>query len=308
MRLGRADAPRGGSNSANSHNAVPNRMTSDARPPLLRIRNATVLKGLPPGRAVLDDLSLDIAPGEHTAILGPNGSGKSSLIKLLSQEYRPLVARGAHPTVQLFGRDRWDIFQLRRLMGIVSPDLHEDLTLGAEGHVLSGLDVVASGYFGTRGVQRFQQVSDAMWRDARAALALMDATHLCAKPMPEMSTGEARRVLIARALVPDPPALLLDEPTTGLDVVATSHFLRTLRGLARHGKTILFVTHHVHEIIPEVQRVVLLRAGKILLNGPKEDILTSERLSHAFESPLRVERTASGFYTMTLPVEEPIET
>jgi iron complex transport system ATP-binding protein len=278
-------------------------MNQHADGALLRIRNATVLKGPGRGEPVLDDLSLEISQGQHTAILGPNGSGKSSLIKLLTQEYRPLTSADDGPTVELFGRDRWDIFELRRLMGIVSPDVHSDLAAGAEGRVLSGLEVVISGFFATRGVQPYQHVSEDMWSAGHRALARLEATHLAAKLVSEMSTGEAHRVLIARALVPDPPALLLDEPTTGLDMVATARFLATLQRLAQRGKTIIFVTHHLHEIIPEVQRVVLLRAGKVHLDGPKADVLTDENLSEAFGAPVRVDCHASGYYSMIVPTE-----
>jgi iron complex transport system ATP-binding protein len=282
-------------------------MNQHADGALLRIRNATVLKGPGRGEPVLDDLSLEIPQGQHTAILGPNGSGKSSLIKLLTQEYRPLTSPGDGPTVELFGRDRWDIFELRRLMGIVSPDVQSDLSAGAEGHVLSGLEVVISGFFGTRGVQPYQYVSEDMWSAGHRALAWLEATHLASKPVPEMSTGEARRVLIARALVPDPPALLLDEPTTGLDMVATARFLATLQRLAQRGTTIIFVTHHLHEIIPEVQRVVLLRAGKVHLDGPKADVLIDENLSEAFGAPVRVECHQSGYYSMVVSTQaEPV--
>lgn len=277
-------------------------MTPSQNAPLLRIRHATVRKGPGRGTAVLDDLSLEIPQGQHTAILGPNGSGKSSLIKLLMQEYRPLAAPGAGPTVELFGRDRWDIFALRSLMGIVSPDVHSDLAAGAEGRALAGLEVVVSGFFSTRGIQPYQYVSEAMWTQGLRALERLEAAHLAEKPMLEMSTGEARRVLIARALVPDPPALLLDEPTTGLDMVATSRFLGTLQRLARGGKTIIFVTHHLHEIIPEVQRVVLLQAGKVYLDGPKADVLTDDTLSPAFGASVHVDRHPSGFYSMEVPV------
>lgn len=267
---------------------------------LLRIRNATVLKGPGRGKPVLDDLSLEIPQGQHTAILGPNGSGKSSLIKLITQDFRPLVSLERGPTVELFGRDRWDIFELRSLMGIVSPDVHSDLAAGAEGRALSGLEVVISGFFSTRGLQPYQHVSDDMVEAGHRALEFMEAAHLAEKPMQEMSTGEARRVLIARALAPDPPALLLDEPTTGLDMVATARFLGTLQRLARRGKTIIFVTHHLHEIIPEVQRVVLLREGKVHLDGPKTDVLTDENLSSAFGAPVQVDYLASGFYSMVV--------
>jgi iron complex transport system ATP-binding protein len=127
----------------------------------------------------------------------------------------------------------------------------------------------------------------------------MEASHLTDKPMDEMSTGEARRVLIARALAPDPPALLLDEPTAGLDIVARRRFLDTLRGLARGGKTIILVTHHVEEIIPEIGRVVLLRDGRIVRDRQKDDVLTSPVLSEVFGASLRVEVGSEGYATVS---------
>lgn len=269
--------------------------------PLLRIHDATVRKGAGRSRRVLDHLSLEIPQGEHTAILGPNGSGKTSLIKLITQEYRPLARSGQEPTVQIFGRERWDVFELRRLMGIVSSDLHHTFTDGSVMRTLRGFDVVVSGFFASVGVQAHHTVTGQMRERGEEALRLMEALHLAEKPMQEMSTGEARRVLIARALVSDPPALLLDEPTAGLDMVARHRFLETLRRLARSGKTVIFVTHHLHEIIPEVERVVLLQDGRVYLDGPKHEILTARNLSAAFGAPLRVEANDSGYYTMVMP-------
>jgi iron complex transport system ATP-binding protein len=252
-------------------------------------------------QAVLDRLSLDIPQGEHTAILGPNGSGKSSLIKLITQEYRSLAHPTQEPAVQIFGRHRWDVFELRSLLGIVSPDLHSTFTQGPA--FLRGLEVVVSGFFASRGIQAQQRATERMWEQARHALALMEAEHLAGKPLTEMSTGEARRVLIARALVSDPPALLLDEPTVGLDMVARHRFLETVRRLAQRGKTIIFVTHHLHEIIPEVQRIVLLRRGRVYLDGPKATVLTASHLSAAFGADIEVEVADSGYYTMQMSAE-----
>jgi iron complex transport system ATP-binding protein len=269
--------------------------------PLLRIREASVRKGAGRSRTILDSLSLEILQGEHTAVLGPNGSGKSSLIKLITQEYRPLLAGSQRPIVQIFGRDRWEVSELRSLMGIVSSDLHHAFTDGAgSGRALHGLDVVVSGFFASQVVQSHHDVTRLMWQRGEEALAMMEASHLTAKPMREMSTGEARRVLIARALVSDPPALLLDEPTAGLDLVARHRFLETVRGLTRRGKTIIFVTHQLHEIIPEVKRVVLLRQGTVFLDGPKQEILTDANLSAAFGASLQVDSTRSGCYTVAV--------
>jgi len=285
-------------------NAIPRRTilsgaTPESAPPLLEIRDATVRKGEGRGRTVLDGLSLTIPQGEHTAILGPNGSGKSSLIKLITQEYRPLAHAEGEPVVRIFGRERWNVFTLRTLLGIVSADLHGAFTAGDTPGALRGLDVVLSGFFASRGLQPHHAVTAAMRARGRHALTLMDAAHLADKPMREMSTGEARRVLIARALAPDPRAVLLDEPTTGLDLVARHRFLGAVRGLATGGTTIILVTHHVEEIIPEIGRVVLLREGRVLADGPKHATLTSAALSATFNAPLHVARTVTGYYTAT---------
>ena len=130
---------------------------------------------------------------------------------------------------------------------------------------------------------------------AQRAMSLAQAERLAHKPMAQMSTGEARRVLIARALAPDPPALLLDEPTTGLDLAARRRFLETLRGIAGADKTIILVTHHAEEILPGIGRTVLLRQGKVFRDGPTEDVLTSANLSALFGEPIEVRRQ-NGIY------------
>ena len=258
--------------------------------PLLQISGATVVKN---GTRLLDNLSLQIAPGQHTAILGPNGSGKSSLIKLITRQHYPLATPGGEPAVTIFGRSRWDVFALRALLGIVSADAHHDFVTG---DTLTGRDAVVSGFFAARGLAAHHAVTAEMTNRADAALTLAQAEHLAEKPMAQMSTGEARRVLIARALAPDPQALLLDEPTTGLDLPARRRFLTTLSGIAAAGKTLILVTHHAEEILPEIRRTVLLRAGKVFRDGATEDVLTSENLSALFGEPIHV-RYHSGVYT-----------
>jgi iron complex transport system ATP-binding protein len=265
--------------------------------PLLRIQHATVIKGH--GKRVLDDISLEIREGEHTAILGPNGSGKSSLLKLITRDYYPLARDGGDPPVTIFGRDRWDVFTLRSLLGIVSADLYHAFTTSSHGR-RHGLDVAISGFFASHGLFPHHEVTDDMRRRAAAALALMGASHLAERSVAELSTGEVRRLLIARALVPDPRALLLDEPTAGLDLLAMHRFLETLGGVAQRGKTLILVTHHVEEILPEIERVILLKDGQIFLSGPKRDVLTSQHLSELFDAPIRITESATGYYAATI--------
>ena len=260
--------------------------------PLLQLSNATVVKG---ATRVLDGLTLTIEDGEHTAILGPNGAGKTTLLNLLTFEDRALAEIGAPPAVRVFGRDRWHVFELRTHIGIVSANLHGRFVAGHSSGAISGLDAVISGFFATQGVLLYVDVTDAMREEARVALARVEAGHLAAKRLDEMSTGEARRVLIARALVSRPRALVLDEPTTGLDLVARHRFLETVRRVATEGTTIVLITHHVEEIIPEIGQVVLLHRGRVAASGGKDEMLTSERLSPIFGGAVRVER-ANGYF------------
>jgi iron complex transport system ATP-binding protein len=277
--------------------------STKSEPPLLELNDASVVLG---GARVLDRLTLSIPVGEHTAILGPNGAGKSVLIKLLTLQLYPAVEdessmeregfRRAEPPspLRVFGQDRWDVFELRSRLGIVSADLHDRFVHGNSNGVLTGLDAVVSGFFATHGVFGHQRVTAGMRRQAMDALERVGAGRLGRATLDTMSTGEARRVLIARALVHDPAALVLDEPTRGLDLVARHRFMERVRAIAREGTTILLVTHHVDEIIPEIGRVILLRAGRIARDGAKADVLTDEHLSHAFDAPLAVQR--SGGY------------
>jgi iron complex transport system ATP-binding protein len=267
---------------------------------LLELDDASVVLG---GTRVLDRLTLSIRVGEHTAILGPNGAGKSTFIKLLTLQQYPAVgeregfSRADPPApIRVFGQERWNVFELRSKLGIVSADLHDRFVHGNSNGVLTGLDAVVSGFFATHGLFRHQRVTDAMRRQAMEALERVDATRLAPATLDTMSTGEARRVLIARALVHQPAALVLDEPTRGLDVVARHHFMERVRAVARQGTTILLVTHHIDEIIPEIERVVLLRRGRIDRDGAKPDVLTAEALSHAFDAPLSVEEAGGYFH------------
>src|SRR5262245_61463146 len=130
---------------------------------------------------------------------------------------------------------------------------------------------------------------------AAGALELMGVTHLADATLDAVSTGEARRVLIARALVHEPKALVLDEPTRGLDLVARHQFMERIRAIARRGVTLILVTHHAEEIIPEIDRVILLRRGRIAFDGSKADVLTAPRLTEVFESAVTVD-DSDGYY------------
>src|SRR5579862_5270425 len=205
----------------------------------------------------LHDVSLTIGAGEHVAILGPNGCGKSTLIKTITRECYPLAS--PESSISILGQATWNIFDLRCLLGIVSNDLMAQCT-----REITGFDIVLSGFFSSIGIWPNHHVTGDMRAKASQILRLLEAPHLAQKPVDEMSSGEARRMLIGRALVHDPKALLLDEPSTSLDLSAQHELRETVRKLARSGIGILLVTHHLSDIIPEIERVIFMREGRVV--------------------------------------------
>ena len=247
--------------------------------PLIELENVTVQRG---ERIVLDGVSLSIAQGEHAAILGPNGSGKSTLIKLISRELYPRLKEEPW-SLRILGQERWRLFDLRNHLGIVSNDWQQMCNRDYSGH-----EMVLSGFFGSVGVWPYHEVTAEMERKTAEVMELLEIPHLAERPTNEMSSGEARRILIARALVHEPQALVLDEPSTSLDLHATHELRETLRKLTRAGIGIIMVTHHLPDIIPEIRRVVLMRGGRVYRDGAKEDVLRAEPLSELFGVPVEV--------------------
>ena len=254
--------------------------------PLIDFQNVTVQRG---ERVVLDSVTLSIAQGQHAVILGPNGSGKSTLIKVISRELYPRL-KPEPWALRILGRDRWHLFDLRHHLGLVSNDWMQMCTRD-----YSGYEIVLSGFFGSVGIWPNHDVTPEMETGAREVMDLLEIAHLAERNTNEMSSGEARRILIARALVHGPQALVLDEPTTSLDLYATHELREIFRKLAARGISILMVTHHLPDIIPEMRRVVTIREGRIHFDGPKEQALTAPALTTLFGIPVEVlER--DGYY------------
>lgn len=236
------------------------------------MRNVNVARG---DNVVLHDVSLRIATGEHVAILGPNGCGKSTLIKTITCQCYPIVT--PETELLLLGRKRWDVSQLRSHLGVVSAELPGERT-----PVTSGLDAVTAGFFSASTLWPNLHVTPEMRERAQEALHLMMAEHLAEKLVGEMSAGEQRRIMIARALVHQPEMLLLDEPSNALDLAAQRELREALRRVARQGVGIVMVTHHLADIIPEIDRVILMREGRIVADGPKRELITAETLRAVF--------------------------
>jgi iron complex transport system ATP-binding protein len=230
---------------------------------------------------VLHDVNLHIRAGEHVAIMGPNGCGKSSLILTMTCQIYPIVQPEMH--VRIFGRERWDLTQLRKHFGVVGSDLPGERTA-----VTTGLDAVIAGFFSASTLWPNLHVTEEMRTRAAEALERIEATHLSSQLVGTMSAGEKRRIVIARALVHRPKQLLLDEPSNALDLAAQRELRETLRRLAQEGTGLVLVTHHLGDILPEIERIILMRDGRIVGDGPREELLTEARLSVLFRTPVRI--------------------
>jgi len=255
-------------------------------PPLFEFANVSVIRG---DKRVLDGITLSLGEGENVAILGPNGAGKSSLVKTITREYYPVLSE-APVTFRVRGKDVWDVFDLRSFVGIVSNDLQYTFN-----RTITGREVILSGFFSSIGLFNRVTTPD-MEEKTREILRFLHIDHLKDRPMNEMSSGEARRFLIGRALVFDPATLILDEPTNSLDLSALHTFRQTLRTIAQSGTGIILVTHYLHDIIPEISRVVMMNDGRICGDGKKPQMLTDERVSRLFAVPVHVKEENGWYY------------
>jgi iron complex transport system ATP-binding protein len=243
----------------------------------LSMRNVDISRGQ---KVVLQDVNLSVATGEHIAILGPNGCGKSTLIKAMTCECYPIVRPGME--MKVYGRDRWEVQELRKHLGVVATELPGERT-----SVTRGLDAVVSGFFSSSTLWPNLEVTESMRASALDALGLLGAAYLRDRWVGEMSAGEKRRVMIARALVHRPEMLLLDEPSNALDLAAQRELREILREVAagsggRRGTGVVMVTHHLADILPEMDRVVMMRGGRIVADGRKQELLQAARLEELF--------------------------
>lgn len=260
-------------------------------PLLFDFRQLTVYRG---ERRALHGLDLQLRAGEHVAILGPNGCGKSTLIKTLTRELYPVTDTPGY-RFQLLGEEFADITDFRRTIGLVALDQLQKLSYEITERTVTGLELVLSGFFDSIGLWPHMPPSAAQRRRARAVMRLLGVSHLAMRSLKEMSSGEQRRCFIGRALVHDPAALLLDEPTTSLDPAAVIEFRRVLRTLCRRKKSIVLVTHNVADLVPEIDRVLLMHGGRIVADGPPRRVLSSASLSRLFDAPLRLVRTRGHY-------------
>ncbi len=254
---------------------------------LIEIRNATIWRG---STCVFAGLDLEIAQHERVAIVGPNGAGKTTLLKVINRELYPVVSDDS--SVRILGLEHWNVWELRKHIGVVSQDLQQRYTPST-----TALEVVISGFHSSIGVHGALagRVSDQQVEAARSTMRDLGVDALAGTPLKSMSTGQQRRCLLARALVHEPETLIFDEPTAGLDFAASFDYLGRLQQMADAGRNIIIVTHHLNEIPPAVDRVVLLQHGRVVADGPKHEVLTAELLSATYQTAIQVAEI-DGYY------------
>ena len=253
---------------------------------LLRLHDAKVEMD---GRVILDVDDFVINQGERIVVLGPNGSGKSTLVKLLTKEIEPVWRET--PPVLFMGQPDPSEETLIETVGLVSTDVQERMMVHR-----TVFDIVLGGFFGSIGVPFHIGASDEQVEQARKAIREIGIPSLSERDMLTLSTGQARRALIARALINGPALLIFDEPTSGLDPEGAWNMRQSLSALANAGHTILVITHNLSDIMPEFDRVVMLQDAHIVADGPKEEVLTTQKLRHLFGVPITLVETDGRYH------------
>lgn len=246
-------------------------------------------------KVVLKDINLKIKSGEHFAILGANGSGKSTLMKLIQSQIHPRHTKEFKK--EIFGKSRYSIFELKKELGVITNDLHNYFE--KEAGYLNGFEVVLSGYYSSIGIFTHQDFTKEQIKKALEVMNFLEIIDLKDKKVSSMSTGQLRKCIVARALIHDPKAFVLDEPTVGLDIKAQINFIKLLQKISLKS-TIILVTHHLEEIFPEIKNVALIYNNTIFKIGKKEDILNSENLSTIFDIKIEVKQKNKRYYIETV--------
>ena len=252
---------------------------------LIDVRNVNVYLR---GKRILEGIDWTMKDGENWAAVGNNGAGKTTFLRLVFGELIPEFGG----EVNWFGRrGLCPLETIRRRLGYVSAEYQSAYDRSA-----SGLDVVLSGFFSSVGL--YENPGHMQRRTAMEWMDRLDISNLAGKNFRQMSYGEARRVLLARALVHDPDILILDEPCAGLDIPNRERFLKTAEDLGRSGTRLIFVTHRVEELVPSITHVLYLKNGGVFRKGTKRDMMTDSLLSQTLDCEVALTEN-KGRYWMT---------
>lgn len=230
-------------------------------------------------RHILQDVSLDIQEGEHWVILGRNGSGKTTLLELMNGYEFPTSGQ-----VQVLGETygQCDVREVRKRIGYISQSLFEKLNLSDP-----VWEVVATGEYAF--LRFYQDIPAEVQEKALRMLERVRIPHLADQPLGTLSQGERKKVMLARSLMMEPAILIMDEPAAGLDLYERERLLQDINDLSKQKITVIYVTHHIEEIIPLFTHVALIEQGKLIAAGNKKEVLTSEHLLKAFDVQLALE-------------------
>lgn len=231
---------------------------------------------------ILDDVSWSVRNDEHWCLLGLNGSGKTTLLNMINGYIWPTTGE-----ISVLGHTfgEYDLRVLRKSIGWVSTSLQQRLYGNEE-----ALQIVLSGKFATIGV--YDQVEEQDIHKARALMETLGCALLMERTYATLSQGERQRVLIARALMSDPKLLILDEPCTGLDLFAREQLLAMISSIAaqENGPTLIYVTHHVDEILPCFTKTLLIKKGQVFAAKPTEEVMTSAMMSEFFDVSVQIDQ------------------
>jgi iron complex transport system ATP-binding protein len=233
------------------------------------------------GEKILSSINWKVVKGEHWAVMGLNGSGKTSLLSMVNGYIWP-----SEGSLRVLGKEfgKTDIPTLRKSIGWVSSSLQERINLNQLVE-----DIIVSGKHASIGL--YEETTEEDLEKVAQIMKQLGASHLIGNTYATCSEGERQKVLIARGLMASPDLLILDEPTNGLDFLAREELLASIEQLTyeKNAPTIIFVTHHIEEVLPVFSHVLLLRDGKVFAKGKREDILETERLTHFYKIPVQVD-------------------
>lgn len=243
---------------------------------MIKMENITLRRGQD---QILDDVNLSVKAGEHWAILGRNGSGKTTMLEMMTGYLFPTTGR-----IEVLGNvyGKCDVREVRKEIGYISQSLLEKLSLKD-----SVWEAVATGAYAF--LRFYQAIPEEVQEKAISLLQTMNLGGLVNHPLGTLSQGERKKVMLARSLMAEPKLLIMDEPCAGLDLYEREKMLLEIDHLRQHNVSVIYVTHHIEEIVPLFTHVALIRKGRIAASGPKKEVLTKETIMHTYEIPVELQ-------------------